>query len=244
MPRVVKHGNPPDNWACAMCHLASGNGHPQSAKLAGTPADYIVNQLAAFKAGDRQSYLGTFIDDLHVLKDERDAALAADWFASLPPKPFQAVIETDTVPATRFEGHSYMRVVDTDGNGSVRSEPLRDRIIEVPESYAAAKARDPHATFLTYVPIGSIDKGRMVAAEGVRNMAPCVTCHGPDLRGTELAPPLAGAFPTYVVRQLYDFRNGKRRGLADTTGYMSASSKLLSPQDIVNVAAYIGSLSP
>ncbi|MEX2124804.1 MAG: c-type cytochrome [Woeseia sp.] len=244
MPPVVAHGNAPDNWACAMCHLASGNGHPQSAKLAGTGADYIVHQLAAFKAGDRQSYLGAFIDDLHVLENEKDAESAAAWFASLPVRKFQKVVEKDTVPETMFDGRSYMRVVKKDSDGAVRSEPLNGRIIEVPESYTAVKARDPHATFLTYVPIGSVEKGKEIATEGVEEIAACVTCHGVDLKGSALAPALAGAFPTYVVRQLYDFRNGKRKGLADTTGYMSAVSSQLSPEDIVNVAAYVGSLSP
>jgi cytochrome c553 len=244
MPRVVEHGNAPENWACAMCHLASGNGHPQSAKLAGTTADYIVNQLAAFKAGDRQSYLGAFIDDLHVMKDENDAELAAEWFASLPVRSFQKVIETDTVPETVFEGRSYMRVVKSAADGTVRSEPLNGRIIEVPENHDAVKARDPHATFLTYVPVGSIEKGRKVATEGAGSVVACATCHGVDMRGTALAPAIAGAFPTYIVRQLYDFRSGRRKGIADTTGYMSAMSRQLSDEDIVNVAAYIGSLSP
>jgi cytochrome c553 len=227
-----------------MCHLASGNGHPQSAKLAGTTADYIARQLAAFKAGDRQSYLGAFIDDLHAMKDEKDAELAAEWFASLPARPFQKVIETDTVPETAFEGHSFMRVVKTAADGTVRNESLDGRIIEVPEDHDAVKARDPHAKFLTYVPVGSVEKGRKVATEGTETVAACASCHGADLKGTPLAPAIAGAFPTYVVRQLYDFRNGKRTGLADTTGFMSAMSVQLSEEDIVNVAAYIGSLSP
>lgn len=244
MPGIVKHGNAPDNWACAMCHLASGNGHPQSAKLAGLSADYIVRQLAAFKAGDRQSYLGPFIDDLHALHDERDVELAAAWFASLPTNAFHVVSETDTVPKTHFDGKSYMRVVNVGSDGNTPREPLDGRIIEVPESYADVKARNPHATFLTYVPVGSVDKGRSIATAGTGAAAACVTCHGMDFKGTALAPALAGAFPTYIVRQLYDFRNGNRKGLADKTGYMSAVSKLLSPQDIVNVAAYIGSLDP
>lgn len=244
MPRIVKHGNEPDNWACAMCHLASGAGHPQSAKLAGHSTEYLERQLQAFKVGDRNSYLGDFIDNLHSIADPEDARLAAEWFASLEPVKHQTVIETDRVPETTFYGTSFMRVVANDADGEVNQEALNGRIIEVPEDYAAVKARSPRGHFLTYVPEGSIEKGENIAQSGKDGLAPCTSCHGPELKGTALGPALAGSFPTYTVRQLYDFRNGKRTGLADQTGYMSASSRLLTPEDIVNLAAYIGSLEP
>jgi cytochrome c553 len=244
MPSIVKHGNEPDTWACAMCHLASGNGHPQSAKLAGNSADYLLRQLEAFEAGDRSSYLGVFIDDLHKIEDRSDAVSAAKWFAALPPRRHQKVIETQTVPRTTFDGKAFMRIVAKGPDGQVETEPLNGRIIEVPENYELVKARSPKAVFLTYVPPGSVTAGEVIAKRGVRGVAPCVSCHGPELQGTALGPALAGAFPTYIIRQLYDFRNGTRKGLADTTGYMSTSSRLLTAEEIVNVAAYIGSLPP
>jgi cytochrome c553 len=94
------------------------------------------------------------------------------------------------------------------------------------------------------VPEGSLEKGREIAMQGTEDVAPCISCHGTDLKGTALAPALAGAFPTYVVRQIYDFRSGKRTGLADRTSFMSTTSRLMSADDIVNVAAYIGSVDP
>ncbi len=244
MPQIVRHGSEPGTWACAMCHLASGNGHPQSAKLAGNSVDYLLRELQAFKNGDRRSYLGPFIDDLHKIGNEADARSAAEWFASLQPRSHQTVIESETVPVTKFDGRSFMRVVADDGEGEVEHEPLGDRIIEVPEDYSKVKARSPHGKFLTYVPPGSIEAGRQIAMNGTRGVAACITCHGPELKGTALGPALAGAFPTYIVRQLYDFRNGKRKGLADFTGYMSSSSVMLTAEEIVDVAAYIGSLPP
>jgi len=244
MPPIVKNGSEPDIWACAMCHLASGNGHPQSARLTGNAAEYLARQLTAFKAGDRRSYLGAFIDDLHSIEDDADAMSAAEWFASLATRQHQEVIETDTVPVTTFDGRSFMRIIAEGANGSVALEPIDGRIIEVPKNYAEIKARSPRGVFLTYVPRGSVEAGKRIATQGVRNIAPCSSCHGMDLEGTALGPALAGAFPTYVVRQLYDFQNGKREGLADTTGYMSSTSKLLTADEIVHVAAYIGSLAP
>jgi cytochrome c553 len=240
MPRIVKHGDESGTWACAMCHLASGTGHPQSARLAGLSADYIARQLAAFKSDDRTSYLGDFIDKLHSVEDEADGRRAAEWFASLPQRSGVKVIESSTVPKTAFYGTSFMRVIASDATG--QREPIAGRIIEVPENYAEAKARSPRSRFIAYVPEGSIEKGRKIATQGVAGVAPCVTCHGTAFDGTGLGPALAGAFPSYIVRQLYDFRHGKRAGLADQTGYMSTSSRLLSPEDIVNVASYLGSL--
>ncbi|MEJ8569687.1 c-type cytochrome [Elongatibacter sediminis] len=240
MPDIVKHGREPGVFACAMCHLASGAGHPQSARLAGQSADYLMRQLQAFGNGDRNSYLGDFIDNLHTLESDQDAREAAQWFAALTPQRHQQVIETDTVPMTTFYGNTFMRVVDEEAAGS---EPLDGRIIEVPEDYRAVENRSPRGHFLTYVPPGSLERGRQIA-EGGSGLAPCASCHGADLRGTALGPSLAGSFPTYLIRQLYDFRSGKRRGIADQTGYMGTSSKMLSEQDIVDVAAYLGSLEP
>ena len=41
--------------ACALCHLPTGNGHPESASLAGLPAAYIMRQMAEFKNGGRKA---------------------------------------------------------------------------------------------------------------------------------------------------------------------------------------------
>ena len=41
---------------------------------------------------------------------------------------------------------------------------------------------------------------------------PCGSCHGADLRGAGLVPPIAGRSPTYILRQLIGFRTGARAG--------------------------------
>ena len=40
MPEIVAHGAKPVVRACALCHLPTGNGHPESSSLAGLPAAY------------------------------------------------------------------------------------------------------------------------------------------------------------------------------------------------------------
>ncbi|HET8971693.1 MAG TPA: hypothetical protein VFN63_00220, partial [Pseudolabrys sp.] len=54
MPQIVATGGTRPRTACAQCHLPSGDGHPESANIAGLPANYIVRQLLAFKNGDRK----------------------------------------------------------------------------------------------------------------------------------------------------------------------------------------------
>src|ERR1700674_1963204 len=54
MPPVVQHGSGTAVMACAACHLTSGQGHPESADLAGLSADYLEDQMADFKSGARK----------------------------------------------------------------------------------------------------------------------------------------------------------------------------------------------
>jgi cytochrome c553 len=68
------------------------------------------------------------------------------------------------------------------------------------------------------------------------------SCHGPRLRGTSVGPPIAGHFPTYLFRQLYAFRSGARTGTNATL--MRPIAAGLSRRDMIDLAAYIGSLAP
>ena len=55
MPDVVAHGRKEaDARACALCHLTSGGGHPESAGIAGLPVGYILRQMEEFKSGARK----------------------------------------------------------------------------------------------------------------------------------------------------------------------------------------------
>src|SRR5260370_22769060 len=49
LPSIVAHGNKPGVRACAQCHLPRGDGHPESATLAGLPVPHLMRQIAAFK---------------------------------------------------------------------------------------------------------------------------------------------------------------------------------------------------
>lgn len=233
MPAIVKFGKKPKVWACASCHLSTGAGHPESSRLAGLTADYIIQQLNNFSDGSRLDYSG-HMNRMAPLMTKKEKTEAANWFASLKPNTFIDVIETDSVPVT-YVDDTRMRLV-VEGGGL---ELINGRIIEVPENIGMVKLRAPEGRFLSYVPKGAILRGKQIVTTGGGKVAPCTACHGVDLRGTSIAPSLAGNFASYTVRQLHGFKSGVRASVE-----MAPMASGLNDNDIVDVAAYLASLNP
>jgi hypothetical protein len=50
MPEIVAKGKP---LPCLQCHLANGGSHPESAAIAGMSVNYIIEQVHAFRDGER-----------------------------------------------------------------------------------------------------------------------------------------------------------------------------------------------
>ena len=80
------------------------------------------------------------------------------------------------------------------------------------------------------------------ASAGDQQTVPCATCHGPGLRGLGPVPGIAGRSPSYVVRQLWDFRHGARAGPA--SALMRPVVERLTLDEMIALAAYLGSLPP
>jgi len=135
---------------------------------------------------------------------------------------------------------SEAHLVPAPGGGS---EPIGARIIELPADTEHFTSRDGRVRFTAYVPPGSIEKGRrLVTTGGNGRTVACATCHGPNLRGTGVIPPIVGRFPTYVLRQLFDIKAGSRHG-----GYnelMKPTVEKLTLDDMIALAAYTSSLKP
>jgi cytochrome c553 len=55
-------------------------------------------------------------------------------------------------------------------------------------------------------------------------------------------PGIAGRSPSYVVRQLFDMQQGKRKGL--WTALMMPVVSKLTNEDMLNIAAYTASREP
>jgi cytochrome c553 len=65
----------------------------------------------------------------------------------------------------------------------------------------------------------------------------CTMCHGAQGMSTSNAPNLAGQYPEVVIKQLRDYKNGKR-----ASAIMEALARNLSYRDIDDLAAYYASL--
>ena len=186
MPPVVAHGSGTTVRACAACHLPTGTGHDESAYIAGLPAPYLVRQMADYKSGARKGS-GMMTAIAKAISDD-DVRAAAEYFASLKPRPWIRVVETDTVPKTYVgPGNKRLRLP---GGGT---EPIGDRIIEIPEDENVVLNRDPRLGFVAFVPKGSIAKGEaLVTTGGNGKTIPCGICHGAALTGLGEVPPIAG----------------------------------------------------
>ena len=241
MPEVVARGRKPELFACGYCHLPNGQGRPENAALAGLSVGYITQQIADYKAGLRRSSEPAMRPPALMLANakhatDEDVQAAAAYFASLPYQRWVRVVEAASVPQTRVLG---ALLVPVPGG---TPEPIGQRIIEVPEDPARTELRDPSSGFIAYVPPGSLARGEALVRSGSGALAACTSCHGAALRGAGDAPPLAGRSPSYLVRQLYDFRSGARTGRHAEP--MQPVSRALTLDDMVAVTAYAASLAP
>jgi cytochrome c553 len=77
-------------------------------------------------------------------------------------------------------------------------------------------------------------KGKLIAEQI------CAACHGVDGNSVAAANPvLAGQHPDYIVKQLTEFKSGKRNN-----AIMLGMASSLSDQDMKNVAAWFGTQKP
>jgi cytochrome c553 len=241
-PEIVARGRKPEVFACGFCHRADGPGGPENANLTGLPAAYIVQQMADFKSGVRNTAVpkrAPMVNKIVVAKAVNDAELqaAAAYFSSIKPRSNVTVVEADIVP------RSYVTANHLAAEKSGEREPLGQRIIEVPDDLERFVSRDTRAHFTAYVPVGSIKKGQALVADGGGGKTvQCGICHGPDLKGLGPIPGIAGRSPSYIVRQLYDFKNGFRTGIS--SALMKPTVENLALEDMINLAAYAASLAP
>jgi cytochrome c553 len=238
MPKIVQFGNKDTQVrACGSCHLPTGTGHDESAYVAGLPIGYFVRQLADWKNGDRK--YGAIMIALAKAASEAEIKDAASYFAAVKPRPWIRVAETDSVPKS-FIGPGNKRLVHPAGG----TEPMGNRIIEVPENEEDVVYRDPRTGFVAYVPKGSIAKGEALVTTGGGKTVPCGSCHGATLQGMTVqgmgdVPAIAGRHPNYIVRQMWNIQNGDRAGAS--AALMRPVVEKLSNDDMLAIAAYVAS---
>ena len=200
-PRVVASGEGKATPGCASCHLASGSGHPESANLTGLTADYLLTQLHDFQQGLRT-------DPRHRMSEiakgmtEEEVKEAAAYFASLKPRFWIRVVETDTVPET-YMNEGRRRYVRPGG----KMEPIGSRVIEVPEDPERVTCRDPHTGFVAYVPTGSIAKGEQWPRRAGERRLHVLLATAQRSRVSGLFPELPGILQTTSFASWPGFRS-------------------------------------
>jgi cytochrome c553 len=223
--------------ACGFCHRIHGGGRPENAPVFGLPVAYFLRQIEDFRAGRRHSSdprkpnVPTMTALVRALSDE-EASAVAEFYAAQSGGPPLRVIESERAPPVRLHGNLFVKISED------ASEALADRILEVPEDFEkSGKLDDPRSGYVAYVPVGSIARGRTLVENGP---LPCATCHGGDLTGSGDAPPIAGRSPSYIVRQLQDFKTGARNG--SLAALMQPVVADLGPDEMLAISAYLASL--
>jgi cytochrome c553 len=236
LPKVVS-GEGVAVLACGSCHLMSGEGHPESAGLAGFPVEYLMRQMADFKSGARKDPVRMTV--IGKATSDEDAKAAAEFFAALKPAAWVRVVESSTLPKSYVSAPGRMRL-PLPGGGM---EPLRNRIVELPEDPHRVTSRDPHSGFVAYVPPGSVAKGKqLVMTGGNGKTISCTICHGDSLQGIGDVPRIAGLHPLYIARQLSMFQTDAYNG--NSSALMKKVVAKLDEDDMLVLAAYAASLKP
>jgi len=242
LPEVVAHGRKPDVFACGYCHRAEGTGGPENTSLAGLPFAYIVQQMADFKSGVRGTSVPGRAPVTNMIASAKAAnaaeiEAAATYFSGLKPKQLIHVIETNMVPKHRVYGWHMLPIAGSE------KEPIGQRILESPVDLERFASRDSRVEFVAYVPAGSVQRGKELATTGGGGRTvQCAVCHGPELKGLGPIPPIAGRSPSYMIRQLWDFKHGARAGLYSPL--MKPTVEHLALEDMIALAAYVASLAP
>jgi cytochrome c553 len=155
---------------------------------------------------------------------------AADYYASIPFKPWVRVVEADEAPAVRATANGLLLPIP-----GAPPIAVAGRIIEMPEHPERTETmRDPRAGFVTYVPRGSVAKGETLAKANN-----CAVCHGPELKGVGNVPAIAGRTASYTMRQLWDMKQGTRK-----SPLMAPIVAKLTADDLLNITAYAASRVP
>jgi cytochrome c553 len=95
-------------------------------------------------------------------------------------------------------------------------------------------------------PEGLIAAGKKIYEEGIEKsgVPPCAGCHGPDAKGNDQFPRLAGQLSDYIFNQLTNWskERGQNPANPDTSTIMAPIAHSLTEQQIKAVAAYLNHL--
>jgi cytochrome c553 len=94
-------------------------------------------------------------------------------------------------------------------------------------------------------PKDRLAEGKKIYLEGAgANIPPCASCHGPDAKGADAFPRLAGQLHDYIFRKLtnWDKERGQDKANPDTSAIMQPIAHDLTEAQIRAVATYLSYL--
>jgi cytochrome c553 len=131
-----------------------------------------------------------------------------------------------------------------------RTNPVMFNVAHV-LSPAMLKALAEHFRDLNPKPLGGASKelvaaGKKIYEEGVpsADVPPCATCHGPDAKGADAFPRLAGQLNDYVAKKLLNWskERGQDPAKPDNSAIMQPIAHNLTDAQVQAVAAYVSYL--
>jgi len=110
----------------------------------------------------------------------------------------------------------------------------------------AENFRDLNPKPLGGAPKENLAEGKAIYEEGIpkSDVPPCASCHGPDAKGRDAFPRLAGQLHDYMFRKLtnWDKERGQDKDKPDTSAIMGPIAHNLTEVQIRAVAAYLSNL--
>jgi len=95
-------------------------------------------------------------------------------------------------------------------------------------------------------PKDSLAAGKKIYEEGIpaAEVPPCASCHGPDAKGADAFPRLAGQLHDYMIKKLsnWDKERGQDKANPDNSAIMQPIAHNLTEAQIKAVAAYLSYL--
>jgi cytochrome c553 len=104
------------------------------------------------------------------------------------------------------------------------------------------RVTDLAAFFAAQKPVANkfkADRAKVTKDKAKADEVLCTMCHLGGFKGQNEIPRVAGQHYEYIVKQMKDFKSGKR---TNDAGNMASVSKTLSDQDIDDLANYVANL--
>jgi len=132
-----------------------------------------------------------------------------------------------------------------------RTNPVMFNVAHVLDP-AMVKALSGYFKELNPKPLGgaakeAVPEGKKIYEEGIpsANIPPCASCHGPDGKGADAFPRLAGQLNDYIFKKLtnWEKERGQDKANPDASAIMQPIAHDLTAQQIKAVAAYVSQLN-